>query len=304
MLPSVNRLGSSVDAPPQPAPRADRPPSAADRAVRAVAPGRDQAACVLSVPIPHRGPPRRHRPAGPGPSRPPAPGRPTPTSSGVPAGRNRSIRDPNFITPNRSPARTASPGRTRQTTRRTRTPVICRNTTRARRGVDPDLVPLVLGRRLGPVGRPGSSPACSRPASRVPLTGIRLTCTSRGDRKMLIWLPLARRARRRSAARRRPSRGRRPATPPGRCSPGPPGPGRGRRARGRRPAGRTATPRSTSRTHARPSAGTSAPATNGNPARSICHRTPATADPARSKTSRAGNRAGSRLRNAVVDAAA
>ncbi len=45
-------------------------------------------------------------------------------------GTKTSIREPNFISPMRSPLRTTSPGSTRVTTRRATRPTICRNTTR------------------------------------------------------------------------------------------------------------------------------------------------------------------------------
>ena len=53
---------------------------------------------------------------------------PTPTCSIASSGRNTSMRDPNFMMPNRSPARTSAPACTRQTTRRARIPTICRAT--------------------------------------------------------------------------------------------------------------------------------------------------------------------------------
>src|SRR5262249_5695245 len=46
------------------------------------------------------------------------------------AGTMRSVRDPNLIRPKRSPAPSLSPGRTRHTMRRARTPAIWRTTTR------------------------------------------------------------------------------------------------------------------------------------------------------------------------------
>ncbi len=126
MLPTVNRLGSSDT--PRRSPRRRGSPALLKRT--------EQRGPSFRVGIKRHadfsGRSRRR-------SRPPAscartvsPARtrsPTPTRSAVPAGRNRSIRDPNFITPIRSPARTVSPDRTRQTTRRTSAPVICRNTT-------------------------------------------------------------------------------------------------------------------------------------------------------------------------------
>src|SRR5262249_10771657 len=81
------------------------------------------------------------RPAAPPEGRPPAPPGSPPTIVWPPrtwspaltrkradAGTIRSVREPNLISPKRSPEASLSPGRTRQTIRRASTPAICRTT--------------------------------------------------------------------------------------------------------------------------------------------------------------------------------
>ena len=97
-----------------------------------------------------------------------------------------SIRDPNFIMPKRSPRVTVSPGlQPADHAPREDADDLAADDGSAR-VIDPDLAPLVLVDRPRP-GRPaGTCPGGTRRGSPCPETGMRLTCTSIGDRKMLI----------------------------------------------------------------------------------------------------------------------
>src|SRR4030095_2207023 len=108
---------------------------------------------------------------------------PTTTFTVVPRGTIRSVREPNRISPNRSPARSGSPGWTRHTIRRATTPAICFTATRA---VPPSRLTVHrsfssdASGRYAATKRPGAySTFFTRPA-----IGERLTCTSSGDRKI------------------------------------------------------------------------------------------------------------------------
>ncbi len=82
------------------------------------------------------------------------------------------MREPNFITPNRSPAFTTSPSFTRQTMRRARMPTICRTTMVCPPMIDRDLGELVQVAGFRAVrrqeaagmilhlGHPAARPAC------------------------------------------------------------------------------------------------------------------------------------------------
>ena len=95
------------------------------------------------------------------------------------------MREPNFMMPKRSPACTSAPTSTRQTTRRARIADDLPRDDRLAAVIDPDLAALVDGRGVVAVG--GQEPPGVK-LTRVtrPETGMRLTCTSIGDRKMLI----------------------------------------------------------------------------------------------------------------------
>ena len=105
------------------------------------------------------------------------------TSSVAFAGTKTSMRDPNFINPNRSPAATSSPTESRQTIRRASMPTTCRIDHRRALVVDPDLGPLVHP-RIGLVGGQEQAGVIIDTRTR-PHTGTRLMCTSSGDRKIV-----------------------------------------------------------------------------------------------------------------------
>src|SRR5581483_5829248 len=124
-------------------------------------------------------PPHRNTPMT---DSPPRTRSPTFTRSSVPRGTTRSVREPNRISPYRSPARSVSPGRTRHTIRRATTPAICRTATRA---VSPSR--LTVQRSLSSAcGRYAATnpPAAYSTFFTSPPTGARLTWTSSGDRKI------------------------------------------------------------------------------------------------------------------------
>ena len=78
---------------------------------------------------------------------------PTLTAIATPGGTKTSMRDPNFMSPKRSPATTWVPGATRQTIRRASMPTSCRATTsRSPRRIQSSFRSFSCG-RLGLVGR-------------------------------------------------------------------------------------------------------------------------------------------------------
>src|SRR5579871_3242164 len=165
----------------------------------------------------HREPLRPHSGASASAVAPARTRSPRRTSGRTSEGIQRSTREPNMIIPMRSPRRTASPGRTRQTMRRASAPAIC--TTRYRR--PPASSPTAL-RSLSSEALSAKAarnrPGVCRTASTVPLTGLRFTCTSSGDMKMLTRVAGARRnpsSRSLATATTRPSAGATTSRAPG-----------------------------------------------------------------------------------------
>ena len=179
------------------------------------------------------------------------------------------MRDPNFMMPKRCPAFDALPlvHAADDAPRQDADDLAADDGLAA--VVDPDLVALVSARRLGAVRRQETARRSDSPASRRPLTGMRLTWTSIGERKMLICCHVPGRGGLRLRVRRdhHPTVGRRDDVI--RCRPSSDGQDRGRSRRktrrGRAAAGRPGGSRRPARAPAR----IAAPAMNGHPAGSI-----------------------------------
>ena len=94
------------------------------------------------------------------------------------------MRDPNFITPTRSPTASSSPTCTRHTTRRASRPTTCRKIAVrpwwSTQTSDCSLRAPLSGRYAG-----RNWPALYDTFVTRPETGARFTCTSRGDRKIV-----------------------------------------------------------------------------------------------------------------------
>src|SRR5262245_2973101 len=125
----------------------------------------------------------RHHDSTPSTVSPPRTRSPTRTRTSVSRGITQSVRDPNLIMPNRSPASSLSPRPTRHTIRRARTPAIWITVTRAR---SPSRY---SAQRSFTIPASGSNAGTNRPGVHTrsttrPVIGDRFTCTSSRERKM------------------------------------------------------------------------------------------------------------------------
>src|SRR4029453_3736484 len=139
---------------------------------------------LVPAPPPRSLTPSDHRHASnPSSVTPPRTRSPTRTRTSVPRGMQQSVREPNRIMPKRSPTASLSPGATRQTIRRAKTPAICVTVTRAlspcRWTMQRSLPAPASGLYAG-TKRPSEY---TTPATRPPM-GARFTCTSSGERKI------------------------------------------------------------------------------------------------------------------------
>ena len=110
---------------------------------------------------------------------------PSRTRTSTVGGSSKSVRDPNFIMPKRSPHFTLSPFRFQQTIRRARMPAICVHLTV---NGSPWIISVFCSftSRASAFVAITNLPVLWAISTISPAIGARLTCTSRGDRKILI----------------------------------------------------------------------------------------------------------------------